>query len=196
MFELRLGNHRQVILNEALYSAEKGLTERESLGTTLIQPSILGSGGKIIIDRIDPYIRRGWSMIYKNPDGSTYTQLTHNELNHIVPTVSKSFKMIQQYWPEMARNISAAIRKIHIVNSPHADLHLSCSNNCFFGSILVSTGSEYQLSEALVHEYSHNILDVIIASGELFDGEIVSAKITLLSRIKEKMSSQKGMKTV
>lgn len=173
----RIEDHHKYELDEALYISESGITDREKKNELVIQPSILGSGGKIIIDRLDPYIRLGWSMQYKNPDGSSYIQLDQDELNDAMPVVSKSFNMIQDSWPEMARNISAVIRKIHLVKSPNPDLHMSCSNDVFFGSILVSTGSEYQLAEAFVHEYSHNILDMIIATGELFDGDIPTEEI-------------------
>jgi HEXXH motif-containing protein len=164
-------------IDEALLISEVGCSHVEERNNISIQPSILGSGGKIIVDRIDPFIRMGWSMTYKNPDGSSYIQLDEHELNKIMPLVLKAFSMIQDSWVEMARNISATIRMVHIVRSPFPDLHMSCSNHSFFGSILVSTGDEYQLAEAFVHEYSHNILDRIIETGELFDGDIPTDEI-------------------
>jgi hypothetical protein len=174
---LMIGDYHKYILDEALYISESGFTKKENSGNILIQPSILGSAGRIIIDRIDPYIRMGWSMTYKNPDGSRYLQLDQDELDIAMPVVLKSFKLIKESWPEMAMNISATIRKIHLVRSPNPDLHMSCSNERFFGSILISTGNEHQLAEAFVHEYSHNILDMIISTGDVFEGTVPSDEI-------------------
>jgi hypothetical protein len=160
-----------------LFLAEKGLSQFFQNDGIFIQASILGAGGKMIVDRVDPYIRLGWSTLYKNPDGSGYLSLDLDEIKKEMPIFLDAFNLIQDYWPEMASNISTTIRSIHVVKSPHHDRHMSCTSDQFFGSILTSTGDQYQLAEAIVHEYSHNLLNMIIMSGEVFDGPIPKEEI-------------------
>jgi hypothetical protein len=89
-----------------------------------------------------------------------------------LPIIYKAYGLIQEHWPEIESHVGASIRTIHLVKSPHVDRHMSCTSEQFFGSILTSTGDEYQLAEAIVHEYSHNLLNMVILSGEIFEGQV------------------------
>ena len=158
---------------EVLYLAEKGVsTVSLPQEGVFIQASILGSNGKIILDRLDPFLRLGWSTLYKNPDGSGYLSINSKEMEEELPVVFKAYGLIQDYWPEIESHVGTSIRAIHLVKSPYVDRHMSCTSEQFFGSILTSTGDEYQLAEAIVHEYSHNLLNMVILSGEIFEGQV------------------------
>lgn len=164
--------------DQALFLAERGVEQinQPQVGV-FIQPSVLGSAGKIILDRVDPYLRLAWSTLYKNPDSSGYLHLEAAEMDVEMPVILAAYKLIYDFWPEIEQHISSSIRSVHLVRSPHQDRHMSCTSEQFFGSILTSTGDEYQVAEALVHEYSHNLLNMVILSGEVFDGPIPKEEI-------------------
>lgn len=164
--------------DQTLFLAERGVKQitQPQMGV-FIQPSVLGSGGKILLDRVDPYLRMGWSTLYKNPDGSGYLNIEAGQLEKEVPVISAAYKLLHDFWPEIENNISGTIRSIHLVRSPHPDRHMSCTSEQFFGTILTSTGNEYQLAEALVHEFSHNLLNMVILSGDVFDGAVPKEEI-------------------
>jgi HEXXH motif-containing protein len=156
-----------------LFSAEKGVsTVSQPQEGVFIQAAILGSNGKILLDRLDPFLRLGWSTLYKNPDGSGYLSINSSEMEEELPVIFKAYGLIQEHWPEIESHVGTSIRTIHLVKSPYVDRHMSCTSEQFFGSILSSTGDEYQLAEAIVHEYSHNLLNMVILSGEIFEGQV------------------------
>jgi hypothetical protein len=165
-----IGEFEITNLDELLYTCEKGGVVETSNSTIHIENSIVGSGGKIVVDAIDPYITSGWSSIYKNPDGSAYKLLTENEFRISYEEILHGYNEVKSVWPEMEFTLSTLIRTVHVINSPNPDRHMSCTSNQFFGSILMSRGNEFLIAEALVHEYSHNILNMIIKSGDIFDG--------------------------
>jgi HEXXH motif-containing protein len=167
-------NGREISDFEAvLFAAEKGVsTVSQPQEGVFIQASILGSNGKIILDRLDPFLRLGWSTLYKNPDGSGYLSITSSEMEEELSVIFKAYGLIQEHWPEIESHVGTSIRTIHLVKSPYVDRHMSCTSEQFFGSILTSTGDEYQLAEAIVHEYSHNLLNMVILSGEIFEGQV------------------------
>jgi HEXXH motif-containing protein len=171
-FTFRIGDQFFNKLERLLFLAENGSTKFLQEGNAFLQASILGPGGKIILDRIDPFIRLEWSTLYRNPDGSGYSFLEFSEINNEVQIANNAFKLIEEYWFEMSNHISSTIRSIHLVKSPYPDRHMSCTSELFFGSILTSTGNEFQLAEAMVHEYSHNLLNMVILSGEIFEGQV------------------------
>jgi hypothetical protein len=165
-----IGEFEITNLDELLYTCEKGGVVETSNSTIHIENSIVGSGGKIVVDAIDPYITSGWSSIYKNPDGSAYKLLTENEFRISYEEILQGYNEVKSVWPEMEFTLSTLIRTVHVINSPNPDRHMSCTSDQFFGSILMSRGNEFLIAEALVHEYSHNILNMIIKSGDIFDG--------------------------
>lgn len=171
-FTFRIGEQFFNNLERLLFLAENGSPKFVQEGNAFIQASILGPGGKIILDRIDPFIRLEWSTLYRNPDGSGYSPIGFTEINNEVQIAKNAFKLIEDYWFEMSNHISSTIRSIHLVKSPYEDRHMSCTSELFFGSILTSTGNEFQLAEAMVHEYSHNLLNMVILSGEIFEGQV------------------------
>jgi len=142
-----------------------------------IIPSLLLSGGKVLLDNEDPFITSCWSLLYKNPDGTNYRLTTREVVLANYEKFSDACKIISKVWPEMEFNIASTLRNIHIIESPYDDKHVSCTAANFFGSILVSYGNEYLLAEAIVHEYSHNVLNMVIANGEMFNGDVPEAEI-------------------
>ena len=142
-----------------------------------IIPSLLLSGGKVLLDNEDPFITSCWSLLYKNPDGTHYKLTTREAVASNYEIFSKACKIISNVWPEMEFNIANTLRNIHIIESPYDDKHVSCTAANFFGSILVSFGNEYLLAEAIVHEYSHNVLNMVIANGEMFNGNVPEEEI-------------------
>jgi HEXXH motif-containing protein len=142
-----------------------------------IIPSLLLSGGKVLLDNEDPFITSCWSLLYKNPDGTNYQLTTREEVLANYDKFSEACKIISNVWPEMEFNIANTLRNIHIIESPYDDKHVSCTAANFFGSILVSFGNEYLLAEAIVHEYSHNVLNMVIANGEMFNGNVPEEEI-------------------
>lgn len=165
-----IGEFEITNLDELLYSCEKGGIVDSSNSNIHIESSIVGAGGKIVMDAIDPYITSGWSSIYKNPDGSAYKLLTENEFRFSYDEILQGYNEVKSVWPEMEFTLSTLIRTVHVINSPNPDRHMSCTSDQFFGSILMSRGNKFLIAEALVHEYSHNVLNMIIKSGEIFDG--------------------------
>jgi HEXXH motif-containing protein len=142
-----------------------------------IIPSLLLSGGKVLLDNEDPFITSCWSSLYKNPDGTKYQLTTREVVLTNYEKFSEACKIIYNVWPEMEFNIANTLRNIHIIESPYDDKHVSCTAANFFGSILVSFGNEYLLAEAIVHEYSHNVLNMVIANGEMFNGDVPEEEI-------------------
>jgi HEXXH motif-containing protein len=142
-----------------------------------IIPSLLLSGGKVLLDNEDPFITSCWSSLYKNPDGTKYQLTTREVVLANYEKFSEACKIISNVWPEMEFNIANTLRNIHIIESPYDDKHVSCTAANFFGSILVSFGNEYLLAEAIVHEYSHNVLNMVIANGEMFNGDVPEEEI-------------------
>ena len=142
-----------------------------------IIPSLLLTGGKVLLDNEDPFITSCWSLLYKNPDGTNYQLTTREEVLVNYDKFSEACKIISNVWPEMEFNIANTLRNIHIIESPYDDKHVSCTAANFFGSILVSFGNEYLLAEAIVHEYSHNVLNMVIANGEMFNGNVPEEEI-------------------
>lgn len=165
-----IDEHEIVNLDELLFTCEKGGIIDFSNSNIYVENSLVGTGGKIVVDSIDPYITSGWSSIYKNPDGSCYKLLTKYESRIAYDEILQGYEEIRSVWPEMEFNISTLIRTVHVINSPYPDRHMSCTSDQFFGSILLSQGNEFLIAEALVHEYSHNILNMVIKSGDIFDG--------------------------
>lgn len=156
---------------ELLYKAEQGVEKVYNLNNqVLIQPSLRASGGKIIIDCIDPFFRLGWSSIYKNPDGTGYIPVDINSMTKYVNSFHDAELIIEKNWKKIAFQFSSTIRTIHIVKSPLSDQHMSCTSEQYYGGILTSTGNKFLLAEAMVHEYSHNVLNMVISSGEVFSG--------------------------
>jgi len=108
---------------EVLYLAEKGVsTVSQPQEGVFIQASILGSNGKIILDRLDPFLRLGWSTLYKNPDGSGYLSINSEEMEEELPIVFKAYGLIQDYWPEIESHVGTSIRTIHLVKSPYVEI--------------------------------------------------------------------------
>lgn len=142
-----------------------------------IIPSLLLSGGKVLLDNEDPFITSCWSLLYKNPDGTNYQLTTREVVLANYDKFSEACKIVSNVWPEMEFNIANTLRNIHIIESPYDDKHVSCTAANFFGSILVSFGNEYLLAEAIVHEYSHNVLNMVIANGEMFNGNVPEEEI-------------------
>jgi len=156
---------------EILYKAEEGVKTIYNFGDDiLIQPSLKGSGGKIILDCIDPFFRLGWSSLYKNPDGTGYIPVDIGNINEYINSFHEAESLIDDNWEEMGYQLSSTIRTIHIVHSPLPDQHMSCTSEQYYGGILTSTGNKFLLAEAIVHEYSHNLLNMVISSGEIFPG--------------------------
>ena len=176
-FKFKIGDQQFDQIEKLLFLAERGSSEFIQEGNAFLQASILGNGGKMILDRVDPFIRFEWSMRYRNPDGSRYLPIGFSEIKKEVPVVIDAFQLIEKYWIEMANHISSTIQVVHLVKSPNPDRHMSCTSLLFFGSILTSTGNELQLSEALVHEYSHNLLNMVILAGEIFESQIPQEEI-------------------
>jgi hypothetical protein len=135
------------------------------------------SGGKILLDHEDPIITNGWSSLYKNPDGTKYILTSRNKVLDNYKYFFEASKLINENWPEIAFNISKVLQNMHLIESPYPDKHVSCTAPHYYGSILVSFGNEYLLAEAIVHEYSHNLLNMIITNGDMFDGEIPNEEI-------------------
>lgn len=161
-----------------LFKAEQGVNVVTTFADNIyIQPSLKSSGGRAVLDCIDPFFRFGWSNIYKNPDGSRYIELTFEEINETQKSFAEAIQLIEKYWEEMAFQLSITIRTIHAVKSPLKNQHMSCTSEQFFGGILTSLGNKYLLAEAIVHEYSHNLLNAIISSGEIFNGKPPSEEI-------------------
>ena len=142
-----------------------------------IIPSLLLSGGKVLLDNEDPFITSGWSLLYKNPDGTNYNLTTREAVLSNYILFSNACKIISNVWPEMEFNIANTLRNIHIIESPYDDKHVSCTAANYFGSILLSFGNEYLLAEAIVHEYSHNVLNMVIANGEMFNGNVPEEEV-------------------
>ena len=164
-------------LNEIIKLANTGGISNIEINNIYITPSLLMSGGKILLDHEDPIITNGWSSLYKNPDGSKYILTSRNEVLDNYKYFFEASKLIHENWPEIAFNISKVLQNIHVIESPYTDKHVSCTAAHYYGSILVSFGNEYLLAEAIVHEYSHNLLNMIIANGDMFDGEIPNEEI-------------------
>ena len=164
-------------LNEIIKSANTGGISNIDNNNIYITPSLLMSGGKILLDHEDPIITNGWSSLYKNPDGTNYILTNRNEVIDNYKYFFEASKLIHENWPEIALNISKVLQNIHIIESPYTDKHVSCTAANYYGSILVSFGNEYLLAEAIVHEYSHNLLNMIIANGDMFEGEVPNEEI-------------------
>jgi hypothetical protein len=164
-------------LNEIIKSANTGGILNLENNNIYITPSLLMSGGKILLDHEDPIITKGWSSLYKNPDGTNYILTNRNEVIDNYKYFFEASKLIHENWPEIALNISKVLQNIHIIESPYTDKHVSCTAANYYGSILVSFGNEYLLAEAIVHEYSHNLLNMIIANGDMFEGEVPNEEI-------------------
>ena len=164
-------------LNEIIKLANTGGISNIEKNNIYITPSLLMSGGKILLDHEDPIITNGWSSLYKNPDGTKYILTNRNEVLDNYKYFFEASKLIHENWPEIAFNISKVLQNIHVIVSPYTDKHVSCTAAHYYGSILVSFGNEYLLAEAIVHEYSHNLLNMIIANGDMFDGEIPNEEI-------------------
>ena len=84
-----------------------------------------------------------------DPDGSGYLSINSKEMEEELPVIYKAYGLIRDYWPEIESHVGTSIRTIHLVKSPYMDRHMSCTSEQFFGSILASTGDEYQLAEGL-----------------------------------------------
>ena len=164
-------------LNEIIKLANTGGVSNIEINNIYITPSLLMSGGKILLDHEDPIITNGWSSLYKNPDGTKYILTSRNEVLDNYKYFFEASKLIHENWPEIALNISKVLQNIHIIESPYTDKHVSCTAANYYGSILVSFGNEYLLAEAIVHEYSHNLLNMIIANGDMFEGEVPNEEI-------------------
>jgi HEXXH motif-containing protein len=73
-------------------------------------------------------------------------------------------------WPQMEADISNLLRVVVPVRSPQFDVHMSCSSDVFRFAVLISEGAPEMLAEALIHELGHNLLNVSIEEGEVFEG--------------------------
>ena len=155
---------RGIILNET----SKYLNSAKDCTPT--QPKISNLNGTILIDVCDPYIVGGWSGSYKDPSGNKYILIEDISKTDIVKNIDIALGLIEDLWPELHVNIFTLIKTIHFIESPYDDRHVSCTNNYFSGALLMSNGDEYLLAEATIHEYYHNVLDLMIANGDIFEG--------------------------
>ena len=146
----------------------------EALNKTIVSssapPKISNIHGTILIDICDPYIVGGWSGSYKDPSGKKYILIKDINETDIFKNINAALGLIENLWPELHANIFTLIKTIHFIESPYDDRHVSCTNNYFSGALLMSNGDEYLLAEATIHEYYHNVLDLMIANGDIFEG--------------------------
>lgn len=174
---LKIGSKIFNNIEQIVNIANVGGKSQSVIKNIVFVPSLLLSGGKILLDNEDPIITSGWSTLYKNPDGTSYKLTKRENVLDSYTLFDKSVSLVHKLWPEIEFNISTIIRTIHIIESPYIDKHVSCTAVNFFGSILLSFENEFILAEAIIHEYSHNILNVVIASGQMFEGEIPDDEI-------------------
>jgi HEXXH motif-containing protein len=70
----------------------------------------------------------------------------------------------------MEADIARLLRVVVPVQSPHIDVHMSCSSDVFRFAVLMSAGDPETLAEALIHELGHNLLNIFIEQDQILEG--------------------------
>lgn len=135
----------------------------------LVFPFVRRIAGAIAVNAVEPYWERTWVSSYRNPDGSSYQNIPIGDHAIRAIELAKAMDVLADCWPQMEADIASLLRVIVPVRCPHPDVHMSCSSDVFRLAVLLSQGDSEMLAEALVHELGHNLLNILIEDGALFD---------------------------
>jgi hypothetical protein len=103
--------------------------------------------------------------IYQRADriGYEYQNLSSENICKWKTALEKSLNCIDNVSKELIFEIEALISVAIPVVSPQSDIHLSSSSSEIIGSFYISYSEDtFILSEAIVHEYHHNKLNLIL----------------------------------
>jgi HEXXH motif-containing protein len=133
-----------------------------------VLPWVRMSSGAFVINGRDPYFRLAWVTNYRNADGSQYSEVPSEEYAAWEQDLKATVTLLAECWPEMEQEIGQALRAIIPVRSHQDSIHVSCSKDVMAFALLMSTGSPAMLAEAIIHEFGHNVLNVITEFDEVF----------------------------
>ena len=132
-------------------------------------PWVRMSSGAFLINSLDPYFKNSWVTSYVNADGSHYGEVPIEQYEGWADLFKATVALLGQCWAEMEQDIGKALRVVIPVESPLTSVHMSCSKEVMGFAILMSKGSPVMCAEALVHEFSHNILNSLQKAEDIFN---------------------------
>lgn len=147
-------------------SQKAGFTSRQ----VTVLPFVRRGAGSFAVNAVEPYWARTWVSNYRNPDGSGYHKIPVETHDLWAIELAKAMDLISDCWPQMEADVARLLRAVVPVRSPQADVHMSCSSDVFRFAVLMSEGAPEALAEAFIHEFGHNLLNIFIEEGEVFEG--------------------------
>jgi len=166
---LIIDNEHTVDLNNSISSFNNGKNVFKENHNFTQSESILFSKGRIIINNYDPYYKYEMIVPYIFPHGLKASSPNSDALlewGHLMKDVQK---ILYNYWPEIENIIGFYLYEITPIKSPVEDMDISCTTKSFHGSIFCSEIEPYQMSETVIHEFSHSLLNEVMDNNDVFD---------------------------
>ncbi len=130
---------------------------------------VLFSKGRVLINSYDPYYKYEVILPYVFPYELKAKSPDYNELIEWGKLIKESQNILKKYWPEIEGAIGYYLYEIVPVKSPLEDVSISNTSSSFHGSIFCSDTEPYEMSETLIHEFSHNLLNDVMDNYDIFD---------------------------
>jgi HEXXH motif-containing protein len=140
------------------------------ISMTEVAPSLSFLGENVYLNTIAPYYS---DWITGNPFHEGIKSSLENKKNfpRWLSSLYQGHLILKRFWPEAEESISLLVRDIVPIQSPLSDESLSSSSNTMIGSIMASLVEPELMAEMLVHEYSHNFLNILSRYDTLIKGK-------------------------
>lgn len=156
------GSHELVVSQGNLLINGKSVLEGVSnTFQTISLPSVEFSGRKIFINREDPaYLSWCESDPFKGLTGPCL--VSRKELPRWMHRLESVHHLFQRFWPEMGEMIALLVHDIVPLVQPTSEGEsLSTSSSMRIGAVMGSIVPSEELGEMLIHEFAHNILNIV-----------------------------------
>jgi len=139
------------------------------ISMTEVAPSLSFLGENAYLNSIAPYYS-DWIKGHPFHEGIESSLENQKEFPRWLSSLYEAHLILKRFWPEAEEAISLLVRDIVPIQSPLSDESLSSSSNTMIGSIMASLVEPELMAEMLVHEYSHNFLNILSRYDSLITG--------------------------
>lgn len=142
-------------------------SELAGIAGCTVAPELRGHHRAIRFFDRDPLLAREWIKPFVNPDGSRYLP-PPEDMAPFIQGYSDGLRLLEECWPAMAMDLWTGVHTIVPVGRPGPERGVSCSSDTFFGALLACDNPPILAAEVLVHEFSHNVFNEVVARDRLF----------------------------
>ncbi len=130
------------------------------ISMTEVAPSLSFFGENVYLNSIAPYYS-DWIKGHPFHEGIESSLENKKEFPKWISSLYEAHLILKRFWPEAEEAISLLVRDIVPIQSPLPDESLSSSSDTMIGSIMASLVEPELMAEMLVHEYAHNLLNIL-----------------------------------